>query len=284
MILDLFKRKDAPLDSVSREVLNQAALQRAKMDLVFDAQVTSLKGLSCALNTVGKASLTLEVYGLEKPGAFTGKELTCYFRIREGKSVGFFGFNTRVEKVYTGKNGGLFFVAALPRRVDRSQRRRSLRVHPDMAWVGDVVIWSGAGHEDLELAPIVAEFKDFRGKNCRVENLSAGGMGIHFPRSFCRATGLCPLLGNAYTVQLFFTQEMRNQPQTLWFEAKAVRVVDDPISRDQSLGLEFTRVASRRGEDGGLVWRLIEDNVADELMERVFAWHTYLLRERGQVE
>ncbi len=284
MILDLFKRKDSPIDPVSREVLNQAMRQRAKMDMVFDAKVTSIKGLSCALNNMDNSSLTLEVYGLDKPGAFGGKLVDCYFRIREGKSVGYFGFNTRIERASTGKNGGIFFTASMPQRVDRSQRRRSLRVHPDMAWLEDIVVWRDIGHSSFEHATIIAARKDFTGKGCRVENVSAGGMGLFFPRAFCREAGACPLLGDAYTVHLLFNQEMRNQPMGVWFEAKAARVVDDPITRDQSLGLEFIRVASTRGDDGGLSWRLVEDNVAGELMERVFSWHTFLLRERGQTE
>lgn len=284
MILDLFKRKNTSIDPASLEILNQATLQRAKMDMVFDAKVTSIKGLSCALNNVGESSLTLEVYGLEKIGAFEGRSVACFFRIREGKSVGFFGFTTRIDRVYTGKSGAIFFTAAMPQRVDRSQRRRSLRVHPDMSWLEDIVIWDGIGHATLEEAQIVAESEAFKKKGCRVENISAGGIGLYFPRAFCRNTGLCPMLGNAYTVHLLFTQEMRNQPMGVWFESKAVRVVDDPISRDQRLGLEFIRVASKQGQGGGLSWKLIEDNVSDELMERVFSWHTFLLRERGQTE
>jgi len=153
-----------------------------------------------------------------------------------------------------------------------------------MAWLEDIRIWNGVGHANLESTPAAVELKDFTERNCRVENLSAGGIGLHFARAFCRDSGQCPLLGHAYTLHLVFNQEMRNQPQAVWFEAKAVRVVDDPVSRDQSLGLEFIRVASRPEQGGGLSWRLVEDNVAEELAERMFAWHTHLLRERGQTE
>ena len=283
MILDLFKKKNTTLDPASREVLEQAQLQRSKMDLVFEQTVTTLAGLSCSVNVIGKESMALDVYGLNKPGNFSGRYFSCYFRIREGKiGVGFHSFRAKVLEVRQAKNGGVVFVASLPQRVDRSQRRRSMRVRPQLDWFEELMFWNGAKLGNPEREDILLGLKELRqARLCRLENMSAGGVGLHFEREFCRQSQFCPSVRDEFTLYLRFAQDMRNQPRELWFSGKAVRVQEDPVSKDLDVGVEFRFVGRKPAAGGEMEWASVQDNVAEELISRVFEWHASICRERG---
>lgn len=283
MILDLFKKKESSLDAASQEVLDQAMGQRSKMDIVFEGNVTTLKGLSCALNTVGKESLFLDVYGIDKPGNFAGRYFSCYFRIREGKAgVGFYGFRSKVEAVRQAKNGGIVFVASLPARVERSQRRRSMRVRPELSWFDEIMFWKGAKLDAPDEDKILLGLRELnQGKLCRLENMSAGGVGLHLDREFCRQSEFCPNTQDEFTLYIRFAQDIRNQPRELWLSGRAVRVLEDHVSKDLDIGVEFKSVGRKNPASGEIEWIAIQDNVAEELITRVFEWHAALCRERG---
>lgn len=283
MIFDLFKKsKDESLDAASREVLDQALGQRSKMDVEFEQEATSLSGLTCAINTIGKDILYLDVYGLDKPGSFTGKYFSCYFRIREGKAgVGFYGFRTRVREVRTAKNGGIVFVVSLPAKVERSQRRHSMRVRPMLGWFEEILLWGGAQKSNPAKDDILVGFRELRqGKLCRLENISAGGIGLYFARQFCLHAKFCPSASDHYTLYLRFAQEVRNQPRELWLSGRTARLLEDRVTKDLDLGLEFTHVGRLTPDAGEMQWLAIQDYVAEELMTRVFEWHAALARER----
>lgn len=287
MILDLFKKKKSPLDPAHREVLEQAQLQRSKMDLVFEESVTSITGLSCAVNTIGQQSMALDVYGLTKPGNFSGRYFSCYFRIREGKTgFAFHSFRAKVLEVRQAKNGGIVFVVSLPSGVDRSQRRRSMRVRPDLGWFEELMFWRGAKLQNPEKDAILLGLNELRqGKLCRLENISAGGVGLHLEREFCRQSQFCPSMHDEFTVYLRFAQDMRNQPRELWFTGKAVRVSEDPVTRDTDIGVEFRHVGRKPATDEEMEWVSVQENVAEELITRIFEWHAAICRERaGAVE
>jgi len=282
MILDLFKKKGSTLDQASSEVLDQALVQRAKMDLVFEETVTTLRDLSCALNTLGQDRLYLDLYGVKQADSFTGRFFSCYFRIREGKSVGFYGFRSKVLAVRQAKNGGIVLESALPAKVERSQRRRSMRVRADLGWFENIQVWQGAKLSQPDNGQAMLGLELLRqGKLCRLENLSAGGLGLHFDRQFCLKTAFCPRGGEEYTLLLHFREEVRNQPKELWLSGRTVRLVEDRVSKDLDLGLEFQHTGRFDAESGEVLWEPVRDNVAEELMTRIFEWHAALFRERG---
>jgi len=286
MILDLFKKKDSALDRASREALEQAVEQRSRMDLVFEKDVTTIKGLSAAVNTVRKDLLVLDVYGLKQGGALAGKYFSCYFRIREGKAgVGFYSFRARVLEARQTANGGLAFLSSLPVRVDRAQRRKSMRVRPELSWFEAVMLWKGAKRVGPERSEAVFGLTELRqGKLCRMENMSAGGVGFHIDREFCRKSAFCPSMNDEFTVYLRFSQEVRNQPREIWLSGKVVRLVEDRVSKDLELGLEFTHLGRNSQITGQMEWPAIRDNVAEELITRVFEWHAAITRERAGVQ
>lgn len=284
MILDLFKKKGPSLDEAGSAALEQALAQRAKMDLVFEEGVTTLTGLSCSLSAIGKDSLRLDVYGVGGPGNFSGRRFECFFRIREGKGgVGFYGFSSRVEQVRQARHGGVEFVAAMPAKVARSQRRRSVRVRPEIEWFEALLLWKGAMTPETDNESILLGLTELRqAKACRLENLSAGGMGVHYDRQFCIDSRHFPAVGDEYTVYLRFAQEMRNQPRELWLSGRVVRSLEDPVSKDLDVGIEFLHVGRKGGEEGAVVrWVPVADNVTEELINRIFEWHAAMCRERA---
>ena len=283
MIPNPFKKKEASPEATSRELLEQAQIQRAKMDLTFEEGVTTLKGLSCAINTMGEDRLVLDVYGIRNPGNFRGKYFSCYFRIREGKAgLGFYGFRARIIEVRKTSNGGIVFESSMPSGVERSQRRRSMRVSPELSWFDEIMFWNGARLDNAESEAILFGLRELRQtKLCRLENMSAGGVRLYFNREFCRQADFSPSMHDEFTLYLLFAQEIRNQPQELWLTGKAVRVVVDPITKDVDLGVEFSHAGRKSSTTGEVVWTAIQDNVAEELISRVFEWHSALYRERA---
>lgn len=285
MIIDLFKKKDGNQVSASRELLDQALVQRSRMDLVFEESVTSLKGLSCSLNTLGSENLYLDVYGIQKGNSFAGKYFSCYFRIREGKGgMGFFGFRAKVLDVRQSKNGGIVFVTSMPAKVERSQRRRSMRVRPELGWFEELLFWTGGKLDNPETDEILFGLRELKqAKLCRMENMSAGGIGLYFDREFCRQSEFCPTDQDEYTLYMRFAHEVRHQPKELWLAGRTVRLVEDRVSKDLEIGVEFEHVGRKDSVSGGIEWMAIQDNVAEELIERVFEWHSTLFRERSGI-
>jgi len=74
---------------------------------------------------------------------------------------------------------------------------------------------------------------------------------------------------------------MRNQPRELWLSGRTVRLIEDRVSKDLDIGLEFRHVGRHDAEAGEVLWEPVRDNVAEELMTRIFEWHAALFRERG---
>lgn len=286
MILDLFKKKGSGLDGASREVLEQALAQRSKMEMVFEDDATSIKGLDCAINTIAQDAIYLDVYGINKPGNFGDRAITCFFRIREGKTaVGFYAFRTTVQGVRQAKNGGIVFVVSVPARVDRSQRRRSMRVRPALEWFEKLHFWRGFKLAATEADQILLGLSELRqGKLCRLENLSAGGVGLFFAREFCQQSRFCPAKGEEFTLHMRFAQEVRNQPREVWLTGRAVRALEDRVTRDVSVGVEFSHVGRVNPAGGEMLWSPVRENVAEELMTRVFEWHSAMARDRAGMD
>jgi hypothetical protein len=286
MILDLFKKKGSGLDAASREVLEQALGQRSKMEMVFEDDSTSIKGLDCAINTIGQDAIYLDVYGINKPGNFSGRAITCFFRIREGKAaVGFYAFRTTVQSVRQTKSGGIVFIVSVPSRVERSQRRRSMRVRPDLGWFEKLHFWRGLKRAATEADRILLGLPELKqGKVVRLENLSAGGVGLHFSREFCQQSQFCPSKGDEFTLHIRFAQEARNQPREVWLTGRAVRALEDRVTRDVSVGVEFNHVGRGDPAGGEMNWAPIQENVAEELMTRVFEWHSAMARDRAGMD
>ena len=52
------------------------------------------------------------------------------------------------------------------------------------------------------------------------------------------------------------------------------------LGRLQELGLEFVANGVRQ-ESGKVEWSKIEDNVIDDMAQRIYLWHVSLYRDRG---
>lgn len=286
MILDLFKKKTSPLDAAALAVLEQAIAQRAKMDIEFEEGVTGIKGLSCVLTSLAGGALRLDVYGISRPGNFTGHSFDCYFRIREGRmGTGFYTFSTTVQQVRQLKHGGIEFLAAMPVKLARSQRRRSVRVRPDLSWFEELAIHKGPPGAQDDPASLLASLATLgAGRGCRLVNLSAGGLGLHFERQFCLESGYVPALGGECTVHLRFVEEVRNQPKDVWLTGRVARAEEDPVSRDVDAGLEFTQVGLRPGPEEPVRWKPVAENVVEEIIHRLFELHAAMCRERAAAE
>ncbi len=286
MILDMFKKKNQGPDDTSRLTLEQCQIQRARVDMVFEEGTTSIRELHCGLNTIAAGTLLLDVFGITGPGHFTGRAVTCYFRIRESKgATGFFACHTVIQDVRQTANGAIVMRVAMPSVVERSQRRRSVRVRVNLDWFQDFAVWRGELAHVPDPGSALLRIQDLKTPSAsRLENISAGGLGMHLTRELRVRTSFAPIPREIFAIHMRFTQEMRNQPMALWFLARAVRILEDKISRDMDLGLEFVHVAlppAQDSPDQAFAWRHVEDNVTEELMQRVFAWHTTLFRERA---
>ena len=283
MILDLFKKKEPEFDPAAREVLDQAARQRSKMELSFEDSVSSLRGIYCSVQKIGKGCIHLDVLGANPQGNYKGKIFRCFFKIQEGtKASEYYVLRASVQDTYRTQGGDITFVASLLGKIERSQRRKSLRIRPDLDWLAELMVWAGgkrANPQDGQFLLNIGELRE--GKSCRLENISAGGIGLFLDRRFCFQQDFYPNRYDELTFFMRFTHDVRNQPRELWLSGRIVRLNMDAVTKDLGLGVEFQFVALPVAEKAAALWQPVKENAAEELVSRFFEWHVFLCRERG---
>ena len=84
------------------------------------------------------------------------------------------------------------------------------------------------------------------------------------------------VLATGASVGVSLTEAAAKFVTPLSFEALGA----DPVSGEIALGLEYVANGLRQ-ESGKVEWSKIEDNVIDDMAQRIYLWHVSLYRDRG---
>ena len=113
-----------------------------------------------------------------------------------------------------------------------------------------------------------------------LENLYAGGLRLTIRRAVIKEQGLVLQKGDRFIIFFTFGEALPKLREEYWLVAKVNNTQPEPVSGELSLGLEFVANGVRQ-ESGKVEWSKIEDNVIDDMAQRIYLWHVSLYRDRG---
>lgn len=266
-------------------ILEQALLNRSRIDLSFHPIITSRQTISCSLFELSDAGVTLEMpIGVEPSESWLGRLMVCYFRIpRENKPPYFYTFVSPVTA--TRKQGDLHYVVLdIPAKVELGQKRRHLRLEIPPQDIKDFRIWPAAEDgsfqydSDPQTWPEPLAMFTRGGDGLRVLDLSGGGIKLSFdparyggPKEFVARH---PVLFMCLELEPVDGMEL---PPYLVAARLRTKAEDHGTLM---LGYEFVECCTAEGPET-IDWVRIEpEHGIDELVTWVFKRHLELYRER----
>lgn len=289
MVLDLFKKRNpAKEENEARQrvaaIIEDAVGQRSKVHIRFDESVTAITGVTGTILAADGGAMVLELSGI---GAlkdhFIGQPIECFFRLidRENRNREiFYTFQTkilRIRQVATGPQIAVNF----PSTIDGSQRRKSLRLRPDLQKFSHLAFWKYDASGGFDITKPHVTHQHFKQNFALLENVSAGGMRLTIRRPVLKEQQLALQKGDRFIVFFTFAEELAKLRQEYWLVVKINNIRPDQVTGDVNLGMEYVAHGERQAESGKIAWHKVDDNVIDDLAQRIYHWHLALYRERG---
>jgi c-di-GMP-binding flagellar brake protein YcgR len=290
MVLELFRKGKSAREADERRGRNAAILddamgQRAKVHVTFDETESSLKGVTASILEVHAEELVLELGGLSNlKDRFVGRRITCFFKViarNERNREIFYTFDAPILAIRQAAGALPHVTVAFPDFLQGAQRRKSLRLRPDLDRFDHIALWRYDVAGNFNPARPVVAHSQFKASLAVLENISAGGMRLLLHRALLKEMALDPKNGERCI--LYFSlaappEKLRNE---FWFIGRINNIVVDPVSRDMTLGLEFYADGVRQAETGKITWNKVTDNVVDDLAQHIYQWHLALYRDKG---
>ena len=182
-------------DKTSLKLLEEAMAQRARCFLSLPVSVTGVRELDCAMLESSTRGLLLESQGKAACGPhWMGLDVTGYFRVilrRNGIDETFYTFDSRIKAAANGRTGIARLLLEEPDSLVFGQRRKSLRVEPDIERIAAAFLWRYDKKEGFVMDCPALRRVDFQGGLARIADISAGGMRLTV-RSCASAAWNCP--------------------------------------------------------------------------------------------
>jgi hypothetical protein len=289
MALELFKKKKSSKedDQVRRrnaEILDLALAQRSKVHVQFDEKDSSLTGVTATIMAVSDAGLVLELGGVGTlKDRFLGRAITCFFRVVEREDRHreiFYNFSAPILRIRQAADKPPQVAVGFPAALTGAQRRKSLRMKPDFQQFSHIAIWKYEASGGFDMAKPTIGFGHFKAGLALIDNISAGGLRFRVKRQHVKDSGLAPNKGDRFILFCTFQEKIPKLRDEYWLVAKVNNIQPDPVSGEIALGLEYVANGLRQ-ESGKVEWSKIEDNVIDDMAQRIYLWHVSLYRDRG---
>jgi c-di-GMP-binding flagellar brake protein YcgR len=289
-MINLFRPKgkntgQTPAKTQVLDLLDLAHAQRAKIHLVFDNEVTSIHNLSCSLLSFDAHTIELELTSLKEAGRrWIGEALTCYFKIVEKRPKTreiFHTFRSAVQDTGQSEHESVLLEIKTPDAIGQDQRRKSLRISPDMANFVTLAAWpydASGGFDPCSPKLVLADFKN---SQARLVNMSAGGMKLVVKNTKLREFDPDFKRGNRVIMYLKITGVPNAAADECWLIAKTSSAYEDFVTKDVNIGLEFIGQGKIDPETQKVVWKKVVDNVIEDIATWTHLWHLELYREKG---
>lgn len=290
MVLGLLrKQKNTKDDAQERQrvvsILEIAAAQRSKVYVRFDAAASNLTNITAFIRSVDTAGLLLELNDVSSlPNKFIGQEIDCFFRVFDKDNRNreiFYSFRVPIRSIRESRDKAVLLIVDSPAAIEGSQRRKSLRVKPDLQKFSHLALWQYDASGGFDIHKPTVSLPQFKNNLVFLENMSAGGIRILFLGKGLAGKEFSPQKGDRFIV--FFTlfsndTKIRSE---FWLVAKTNNVRLDPVDKDVALGLEFIANGTRQADTGKIAWDKVDDNVIEDLAQHIYEWHLALYREKG---
>jgi len=259
--------------------------QRSKLHVQFDKDETSLTGVTANIMSFDDKLVVLEVSGLSAlKDRFLGNRVTCFFRIVEKQERHreiFYSFQTTIARLSPRPDRLPQLTLAFPKSIDGTQRRKSLRMTPDIDQFSHIALWKYEASGGFDMARPTVAYGHFKDKQAHIENISAGGLRILIRRPVVREQAIEPKKGDRFILFFTFAEKASKLRDEYWLVAKVNNIQPDPLSGDMALGLEYIANGVRQPEASKVEWSKIADNVIDDMAQRIYEWHLSLYRDKG---
>lgn len=271
-----------------REVLDEALQQRATLEVQFQEQDVRRTNFSCTPTGVDPfVGFTLEVSGFIKPQqSWIGRTVLCYFKVaghHKDAKWSFFSFRTTIIDIVV-RQARRRIVLAIPKQLDRKQRREHLRLDPPNEDIPEVQIWPEtlSNLDWPEADPPLLEYRIAHQENpLRILNLSAGGLLLELRPPLPKALGADLEKGRRFYIRLVLNDPEQGAPQVHKLLAQVRNVFLDPTHGKRLVGFSFAAWLPRTEGPGS--WQPLKGKGVEEIEDWVFKRHLELYREKGLV-
>lgn len=268
----------------SRRLMEEAITQRSRCFLSLPQAVTGLAELNCAILDSSPRGLVLESVGKAATGPhWVGLDVKGYFRVvlRNGSlDEDFYTFDSRIRAAATGRTGQAKLCLVEPEKFVFGQRRKSLRVEPELSRLHKAFLWRYDKCRGFALDAPAVKGSDFQSGLARLADISAGGMRLALRAPLLRERELDMGTGDRVVVHLQFNEPRVAGSHEFWMVARIRHVAVDRCSRDQLLGLEFLADGTIDAKAGKLRWLPVKDHVIAGLTDIFYQWHLDRHREK----
>ncbi len=266
----------------AREVLKIAEKERSKVEVAF----SSGRSVPCAM-----VEATDQVINLEAPdyanitSEFAGKEVQCFFRIRDpqGKTKFlFFNFFANILSVQPRADNFKILSLSTPNEMYQGQKRTSYRLNPPRHMILDFKAWP----DSFSQAPIsqlpepTFSFRPSGGvMRTFLSNISSGGLLLEVERNQLVRSSLPLDTGKSWFLRLVVKDPAKEENLTWWLVARLVKVFENTNARFE-LAFKFTAFGAGLRENRRVDWRIPRgDDGVPEISSWVFKRAVELVRE-----
>lgn len=290
MVLDLFRKGSSSKEEESQQqknaaILDLALLQRAKVAIQFSHDISKLSQISGVIMSLSEAGLVLELSGITTvTERFIDQPITCFFKIVERDERHreiFYTFRTTILRARHIADKPPQIAVSFPKNLQGSQRRKSLRMKPDLQQFSHISLWRYDASGGFDINKPSVSHSHFKNNVARIDNISAGGLRISLRRDLLKEQDLAPEKGHRFIIFATFSDDIPKLRTEYWLVCKINNTQRDPVSGDMVLGFEFIAHGLRQPETGKVEWSKIMDNVIDDLAQRIYQWHVTLYRTKG---
>ncbi len=258
------------------ETCLQAALdQRSKFIVALPSDTTSISNLDTVLEDFDDKFLYLEVSSLgPQVPRWEGLEITCYFRLvqkKGGYKEMFFNFSSSIHKLSKKGSNFVQMVLERPSRLNMGQRRSSLRIDLDIQhilgfklWEEDRFIRPQTQEQKAGLYPPKIELERIQDGSFQILDISAGGMKARVRPKLFKDLALNWNKGSTLIMWIVLDEPSARQKEEFWLKTRVKYKLEDYITKDVDMGLEFTHYGTIT-ENKKMKWLRVRDNYLENL-------------------
>lgn len=255
--------------------LEAAKDQRSKFIVSMPEEATSISSLNCTLEDFDQEHLYLEDSSLQQGNSqWVGLEVTCYFRLlqrKRGQKETFFSFSSQISNVGKNEAGFVELILDRPFRLDIGQRRSSMRIEANFEnilgfylWEEDRFIRPKQEGQTQALYPLRLHLEHIRSGSLKIIDISAGGMKLRVPPKVLKDLGLQWEQGTMLVFWITLHEPSGDKKEQYWLKAKIKYNIQDFVSKELDIGLEFTHLG-KIDENRKLKWMRVQGHVVEEL-------------------
>ena len=267
-----------------RRLLEEALAQRSRCHLKLPQAIVGLKEIDCAILEASTRGLLLESVGKAAAGPhWVGQPVKGYFQVvlrRKSLEEIFYTFDSHIQAAASSPAGLARLRLTEPEALVFGQRRKSLRLEPDLDRLAAAFFWRYDRKAGFCLDTPALRSGDFHNGAARLANLSAGGLCLTLRATLARERDLPTTRGDRLVLHLELREPRATTATDFLLVAKVSHFALDRVSQNLSLGLEFLAEGVIDPKTGKMRWQPVANNAIPRLVDILYLWHLDHHRER----